>query len=173
MNTANKIIRVKRIAKITITLFTFCGTRDASFNNQERHKTRYVHITFKKWLNWFSNKCLSRNYIYKKWKQIQMETTDSFLVPLVTNYFFGQGQSCCCWKPLICSCVWKYNRYQLWQAIRCCTQGLSHMLSFLSFHAWERTPGRKPRPWPVALRYQKATTLLGKQPWEDKVSYGT
>lgn len=132
-----------------------------------------VHITFKKWLNWFSNKCLSRIYIYKKMKTSSDGNKWFFLSTTCHKLFFWTRTVVLLLETLICSCVWKYNRYQLWQAIYCCTQGLSHMLSFLSFHAWKRTPGRKPCPWPVALRYQKATTLLGRQPWEDKVSYGT
>lgn len=44
MNIANKILWAKtRIAKKTITLLTFCGTRDASFNNPEGHEARRAH----------------------------------------------------------------------------------------------------------------------------------
>lgn len=44
MNIANKILRAKtRIAKNAIMLLTFCGTRDASFNNPEGHKARRAH----------------------------------------------------------------------------------------------------------------------------------
>lgn len=60
-----------------------------------------------------------------------MKRSDSFFDPFfpATSRHasgFGQGQLCCCWKPLIYSWVCKYKRYQVQKWRDYWMQGLSH-----------------------------------------------